>query len=737
MEQIQNNQVITNYHRENAQFPGIALDGSLVYLCWQRFVDRHDSLMASCRQGDQVLWETEISDGGEVLHPVILSHNGTIWYAWAEYARESWRILARYFRDGQWSQVMTVAADEALFFPRLFVWQDQVHVIWTEQHKGSAAAVLCALSLEGAGEAQTVSVIPEAYRACAIEGGDGNLYVAYDGFDGKQYKLFARACANGVWGEEIVVSQSGDWASTPWIAAMPGGAVVGWYDYGYMAVYSVRSADLSVKDGVLSAGNHQVLKEGVDWYLDLHVASNSAGLQAMAYTRSKYDVLVCTRQGNGPWSRPVLMTYGDGHCAVHPKLLVTEDGTIHLMWQFGFKNGHLDRNASVIHNFLTPEEMAKQPDYVAPPSDFTQPIPANWDKKLDAHPADVVRTWLDKNGYQDLSLYFGDIHGQSGLSDGMGEVDQYYHRAQDKAKLDFTALTDHDCYPDWTTQSEWEMLRTNCRLMNKDGELACLLAYEWTPNEYKYDYGHKNVYYRGDEGEIFRSGDKGGMTPTDLYNSIRAYKALCIPHHPAADWGMVSAATDWNFHDPEVQRAVEIYSRHAPFEDFPSRSKFTKNIKKMEYCSVQDALARGYRLGFTAGSDSHQTEHGVEGGIVAAFVPSLKREYVWDALYNRLTYGTTGARILVSLKINGAPMGSEVKTLGDAPVTIEGSVLGTDTVTVELLRDNHVIKSWACDGNTCDFSLEDSAESGACYYLRVTQKDEHMAWSSPIWVDRA
>ena len=150
----------------------------------------------------------------------------------------------------------------------------------------------------------------------------------------------------------------------------------------------------------------------------------------------------------------------------------------------------------------------------------------------------MVRAWLDKNGYGNLSVYFGDIHGQSGLSDGMGEVDQYYHRARDKARLDFTALTDHDCYPDWTTQSEWSCLRTNCRLMNKDGELACLLAYEWTPNEYKYDYGHKNVYYRGDEGEIFRSGDKGGMTPTDLYNSIRSYKALCIPHHPAADWVM-------------------------------------------------------------------------------------------------------------------------------------------------------------------------------------------------------
>ena len=88
MEQIQNNRVITDLYRENAQFPGIALDGSDVYLCWQRFVDRHDSLMASCRRGDKAVWEREISDGGEVLHPVILAHGGTIWYAWSEYGME-------------------------------------------------------------------------------------------------------------------------------------------------------------------------------------------------------------------------------------------------------------------------------------------------------------------------------------------------------------------------------------------------------------------------------------------------------------------------------------------------------------------------------------------------------------------------------------------------------------------------------------------------------------------------
>lgn len=39
-----------------------------------------------------------------------------------------------------------------------------------------------------------------------------------------------------------------------------------------------------------------------------------------------------------------------------------------------------------------------------------------------------------------------------------------------------------------------------------------------------------------------------------------------IPYHPAADWGHISAATDWNFHEDEVERLAEIMSRHAPYE---------------------------------------------------------------------------------------------------------------------------------------------------------------------------
>ena len=72
------------------------------------------------------------------------------------------------------------------------------------------------------------------------------------------------------------------------------------------------------------------------------------------------------------------------------------------------------------------------------------------------------------------------------------------------------------------------------------------------------------------------------MTPTDLCASLKQFpnQAMRIPHHPAADWGGVSAATDWPFHDDEVERLAEIMSRHALYEEDLQQSKYTKNIKK-------------------------------------------------------------------------------------------------------------------------------------------------------------
>lgn len=729
---------ITDIVRCNAQFPGLAMDAGRLMAHYQKYVPGHDSLECGILGEHGLEQVMTLSGDGEVLYPVSLSFGGAVCYAWSETRGKNWAICVRWVRDGKPGPILTVEEGEALFYPNLFTCSGQLYLTWTRQHHNAAEAVLCTLTETAAGEKEIVSVCEEVYRPNGWEGADENLYLTYDAYLNGAYHTLVRVKTADGWSGELQLDNTDEWTCQSRVIGGAKGATVCWYSFGYGATFSVCSADVYVEDGILKADAPVTIAHNVGWYMDLTAASNKNGLQILCYTWSKDQVQIRYRRNGGSWSEPAMMSYEDKHCAVHPFVLIGEDEEITMAWQFAMTNGHFDRNAQIVLTRFTTDDVDRRadPNKEGAENYFCRPIlkEKHLDRRTDAEAA----AWLEKNGY-DCKLLFGDIHGQSGISDGMGTIDQYYRRSRDKADLQFSCLTDHDCYPDWISQSEWELMRTTARLMDTDDELTCILSFEWTPNEYKHDFGHKNVYYRDDEGDIFRSCDPTGKSPTDLYASLKQFpgKAMCIPHHPAADWGHVSAATDWNFHDDEVERLAEIMSRHAPYETDDLWSDYTKNIKKFPRHSVQEALSRGYRMGFTAGSDSHQMEHGVEGGIVAVYTPAHTRAGIWDSMYARHTYGTTGARILVSLKAEGQIMGSELKIPAGEAVHLEISVLGTKNVKVELVKNNQVVSTWEPGSDAVDAAYTDTQRSGSdYYYVRVTQADEHMAWSSPIWVDQ-
>lgn len=727
---------VTDMEAYSAQFPGAAMEGDALRVHYQKFVNGHDTLETGIWDGEGLTGVEVISGSGEVLYPVSAGFSGGVWYAWSEAKDGIWQVCARFVKDRVWSKIFVVDQGESVLYPNFCVADETLYLFWTRQSRNAAAAMLCRMTESGAKDMEQVSSSSEVYRANGCQGGDGNLYVAYDAYVEGAYHTLARVRTEDGWSREVQLDNSGEWTCSSRVIPAAHGATVCWYSFGYGATFAVCTADISRNEKELAAKPPYTVVSNVGWYMDLFAAGQPDGFQVLTYTWGKDAVQVRYRKEGGKWSEPAMMSYEDVHCAVHPWLLLGEEEDILLAWQFANRNGHYDRNAKVVLTHFTPADIDRRGDSSkeAATNNFTIPIAA--EKHLDKHTEAEVEQWLRQNGYAG-KLLFGDIHGQSGISDGMGTIDQYYRRSRDRADLQFSCLTDHDCYPDWISQSEWELMRTTARLMNTDNELTCLLSFEWTPNEYQYDFGHKNIYYRDDKGDIFRSGDASGITPTDLYASIKNYRGMCIPHHPAADWGMVSAATDWSFHDDQVERLAEIMSRHAPYEDDACVSKYTKNIKKMKGRSVQAALARGYRMGFTAGSDSHQMEHGVEGGIVAVFTPTHDREGIWDSMYDRRTYGTTGARILVSFKANGHMMGSELNVKKDAAVKLEISVFGTKEVRVDLLRNNCVIQTWEPGSERLEAVLEEKGTGESdCYYVRVTQPDEHMAWSSPIWIDR-
>jgi len=237
----------------------------------------------------------------------------------------------------------------------------------------------------------------------------------------------------------------------------------------------------------------------------------------------------------------------------------------------------------------------------------------------------------------ELKVWWGEIHGQTQISDGAGTLDQYYRYLRDVAAMDIGAVTNHDGYVCHTTDEDWAHTQEMTRKYHEPGELVTLLASEWSAMP---QYGHKNVYYLNDDEPIFRCTDEASDTAEKLWKCLEGRQAMTIPHHPAVGF----YPTDFDYHNPHFERLAEIYSYHGNSECAGGpRQVFTgwrwhkgKVLDDFDPSGhwVRDALNRGYRLGIIGGSDGHQCQPGNEmsteripggytGGYMAVLAPEL------------------------------------------------------------------------------------------------------------------
>jgi hypothetical protein len=336
-----------------------------------------------------------------------------------------------------------------------------------------------------------------------------------------------------------------------------------------------------------------------------------------------------------------------------------------------------------------------------------------------------------------FNLYWGDIHGHSTLSDGLRSPDDYYGYARQVARLDFAALTDHERA--WGAKGpdprQWDEMRRKAVEYYEPGRFVTFSAYEWTSGRY----GHKCVYYLTDDQPLFTAWDPASDTPARLYAALRGRPAMVITHHPAGG----PAAADLAAIDPAWEPLVEIYSCHGCSETPGVGRPLWRRPDGGFY--VQEALDRGYRFGIIAGSDTHTSDpgnplpahplfpHPHRVGLMAVYATALRREALWEALWARRVYGTTGERILLDFRINGHGMGEEVVL--SAPPVLRAQVAGTAPLArVELIRNGDVVLAQQANGPDLTFTWQDDDVSLGYYYLRVTQADGEMAWSSPIWL---
>ena len=368
-------------------------------------------------------------------------------------------------------------------------------------------------------------------------------------------------------------------------------------------------------------------------------------------------------------------------------------------------------------------------------------------------------------------VLWGMIHGHTEISDGAGSLDHYFMYMRDECGLDFGATGDHDHL--WETSDEmWQLTQEAVIKYNEPRRFTTFLGYEWAKWRRNGD-GDRNVYYLHDRRPMFRSDNGCYPRPDDLFKALEGETALIIPHHTAE----IGNHCDWKDHDMEKERLVEIYSlwgnsersvhhdNPLPMRTPPSwgvvRGKDKIDSGEVPVGFVQRALELGWRVGFTAGGDDHgghpgdQITHvgGYTAGLMAVYAKDNTRESIWEAMWNRQCYATTGARIIVDFRIDGHPMGSEL-LLSEHPELaskrkLSALVNGTEQIkSVEIVRNNKDVYAYRGDSLDVAFDWDDTEALAdvnypsalycptpfTFYYIRVTQLDGEMAWASPIWI---
>jgi hypothetical protein len=207
---------------------------------------------------------------------------------------------------------------------------------------------------------------------------------------------------------------------------------------------------------------------------------------------------------------------------------------------------------------------------------------------------------------------------------------------------------------------------------------------------------------------------------------------------------------------------LEVYSCWGNREEWGGRCSDIR-LDRSPSRTSQAVLAEGVVAGFAAGSNSRlgvgrdavraEAGRGYLGGLTAVFSSTQSQEDIFAALRERACYATTGHRPLVTFSINGHAAGSLIEVEGSnrellAERKIQAVVHGTAMVDrIEVLRNNTEVCTYRGDGEDVEFEWVDQQELGrialqrsvrgrqqTCYYyLRITQADGEIAWTSPIW----
>ncbi len=361
-----------------------------------------------------------------------------------------------------------------------------------------------------------------------------------------------------------------------------------------------------------------------------------------------------------------------------------------------------------------------------------------------------------------VSLFWGMLHGESERFDSSTGIEAYLRHMRDDRALQFVATSCFDSEEE-TSNDVWKAIVQQVAEFNEDDRFVAMLGFQWLGESN--EEGLRQFLYSKDSKPILRRKDTKNNSLKKIYKTNNPKEMIAMPSFS------MGKTTCYNFADfnSEFERVAEIYNAWGSSEctakeknPRPISGGGKQGISESAEGSLVKALNNGCRFGFVAGGyddrgpyselyEANQTQY--TPGLTAILAKEHNRSSLMEALQARSCYATTGERMILGLHIAGFGMGAEIDTKSRPGLEFNrhlvGYAIGTQPIIeAALIRNGKVFRTFETKNMEIDFQIDDTDLLGSIalepkedrppfvyYYLRVTQADGHIAWSSPIWVD--
>ncbi|MCL5770496.1 MAG: DUF3604 domain-containing protein [Planctomycetes bacterium] len=349
-----------------------------------------------------------------------------------------------------------------------------------------------------------------------------------------------------------------------------------------------------------------------------------------------------------------------------------------------------------------------------------------------------------------LRPVFGEIHWHTELSgDGQRPIAEALRSARDELLLEFAAPSDHNPSPE-----AWRQTVAALEQANESGRFVTFFGWELSS-----DQGHENYYFT-DPNHPLICGGSAGVTagrPVDQIDKLNLQRDfLAVPHHTNAVSESRRLEDDAPFWHPYPwttptagHRLAEICQSRGN-QERDEYSDVWRGWHQHHGASVQDALAKGYRLGFTGGTDNHCGWPGrfdpeeafgmvppASQILTGVWTEALDRTSLFQALWARHTWAAWDSRAVVWFTLNGALMGDELRVAPGTALTAHIRIHAEAPFQIiEVVSGGKVFWNGGTDSPDFEASLElGNAEKPAYFYVRALLRNGGILYASPVFID--